>query len=385
MKRILSLAVLIFGFASAAPAQIGKNVTVPAGSDEDKALTPIYNAPDGPEKVALLDKFMSEYGKGDFELLGDELYVQTYLAQKNYAKVYEFGDKALALDPNSLTTAVNIIRAADAQGDTAKIYDSGEKAAGMIARYKALPAPEGTSADDCAATKEHTLKDVESDIGYVQYAMVNAAFKTTAPAARAKLFERYASAFPDSSYTMNVREQTAIAYQQAQDTPHMISTAQAILEKDPNNVSMLILLADVWSDNGQELDKAAANAQKALDVLKGAKKPDNVTDEDWQKQTTLEKGIAYSAIGEVDVRKTKNAPAVDAFKQANPLLQGNNYYYGRNLYRLGFTLAKMQRTAEARTVLTEAVSVDSPFKSLAQETLNKIGGPVGKRPSRKSS
>lgn len=385
MKRILGLLLLTLGFAAATSAQIGKNVTVPAGSDEDKALTPIYNAPDGPEKVALLDSFMSEYGKGDFELLGDELYVQTYLAQKNYAKVYEYGDKALALDPNSLTTAVNIIRAADAQGDTAKIYDIGEKAAAMVSRYKASPAPEGTSADEWAATKDHTIKDADADISYVQYAMVNAAFKTSDPAARAKLFERYAAAFPDSSYTMNVREQTAIAYQQAQDTPHMISTAQAILEKDPNNVSMLILLADVWSDAGEQLDKAAANAQKVLDVLKDAKKPENVTDEDWQKQTSLEKGIAYSVIGEVDVRKTKNAPAVDAFKQANPLLQDNNYYYGRNLYRLGFTLAKMQRIPEARTVLTEAVSVDSPFKSLAQETLNKIGGPVSKRPARKSS
>lgn len=385
MKRILVLLVLSFVFAVAASAQIGKTVTVPAGSDEDKALTPIYSAPDGPEKVALLDKFMSDYGKGDFELLGDELYVQTYLAQKNYAKVYEYGDKALALDPDSLTTAVNIIRAADAQGDTAKIYDFGEKAAAMISHYKASPAPEGTSASDWAAAKDRTLKDAESDISYVQYSMVNAAFKTTDPAARAKLFERYVAAFPDSSYTMNVREQTAIAYQQAQDTPHMISTAQAILEKDPNNVSMLILLADVWSDSGQQLDKAADYAQKVLDVLKDAKKPENVTDEDWQKQTSLEKGIACSAIGEVDVRKTKNAPAVEAFKQANPLLQGNNYYYGRNLYRLGFTLAKMQRTAEARTVLTEAVSVDSPFKPLAQETLNKIGGPVSKRPARKSS
>lgn len=385
MKRILVLLVLSFVFAVAASAQIGKTVTVPAGSDEDKALTPIYSAPDGPEKVALLDKFMSDYGKGDFELLGDELYVQTYLAQKNYAKVYEYGDKALALDPDSLTTAVNIIRAADAQGDTAKIYDFGEKAAAMISHYKASPAPEGTSASDWAAAKDRTLKDAESDISYVQYSMVNAAFKTTDPAARAKLFERYVAAFPDSSYTTNVREQTAIAYQQAQDTPHMISTAQAILEKDPNNVSMLILLADVWSDSGQQLDKAADYAQKVLDVLKDAKKPENVTDEDWQKQTSLEKGIACSAIGEVDVRKTKNAPAVEAFKQANPLLQGNNYYYGRNLYRLGFTLAKMQRTAEARTVLTEAVSVDSPFKPLAQETLNKIGGPVSKRPARKSS
>lgn len=383
MQRLFVLLVLSLGLAAAVPAQIGKTVMVPAGSDEDKALTPIYALPDGPGKVDALDKFMSEYGKGDFELLGDQLYVQTYLAQKNYAKVYEYGDKALALDPNALGTAVSVIRAADAQGDTAKIYEIGEKACAIVVRYKASPAPEGTADADWAAAKDRTLKDEDPEIQYVEYAMVNAAFKTTDPAARAKLFERYATAFPDSSYTMTVREQTAIAYQQAQDTPHMISTAQDILTKDPNNVSMLILLADSWSDSGQQLDKAAADAQKALDVLKDAKKPDNVSDDDWQKQTTLEKGIAYSVIGEVDVYKTRNAPAVEAFKQASPLLKSNNYYYGRNLYRLGFTLAKMQRIPEARTILTEAISVDSPYKSRAEETLNKIGGPV--KPGTKKS
>src|ERR1700685_1109327 len=105
MQRLVILLVLFFGFTSATSAQIGKTVSVPAGSDEDKALAPVTAAPDGPEKVALLDKFMSDYGKGDFALLGDQLYVQTYLAQKNYAKVYEYGDKALALDPDNLATA----------------------------------------------------------------------------------------------------------------------------------------------------------------------------------------------------------------------------------------------------------------------------------------
>ena len=385
VKRLMSLLALSFAFTAASFAQIGKSVTIPAGSDEDKALTPINSAADGPDKVALIDKFMSDYGKGDFELLGDQLYVQTYLAQKNYPKVYEYGDKALALDPNNLATAINMLRAADAQGDTSKMFDVGEKAGGMIAAYRASPAPSGMTADDWKMTQAHALKDEEGDIQYVEYTLVNAAFKTTDPKARAKLFERYAVAFPDSSYATTAREQTAIAYQQAQDTPHMLAAAQAALDKDPSDISMLILLADSWSDKGLELDKAAADAQKALDALKDAKKPDNVTDDEWQKQTTLEKGIAYSAIGEVDVRKTKNAPAVDAFKQASPLLKSNNYYYGRNLYRLGFTLAKMQKTAEARTVLTEAVSVDSPFKSLAQETLNKIGGPVAKSGAHKSS
>jgi tetratricopeptide (TPR) repeat protein len=385
MKRLIVLLVLTLGLAAAASAQIGKTIAVPAGSDEDRALAPIYAAPDGPDKVALLDKFMTDFGKGDFELLGDQLYVQTYLAQKNYAKVYEYGDKVLALDPDSLSTAVSVARAADAQGDTPRLFDIGEKVSAIVARFKVSSAPEGTLPNEWASTKEQALKDAQADLSFVEYALANAAFKTTDATARVKLFERFAAAFPESSYTTTVREQTAIAYQQAQNTPKMTETAQSVLAKDPNNVSMLLLLADSWSDSGQQLDKAAAFAQKAQDALKDAKKPDNLTDDQWQQQVSLEKGIAYSTIGEVNVIKGKNAPAVDAFKLASPLLKSNNYYYGRNLYRLGFTLAKMQRIPEARTVLTEAIAVDSPYKAKALETVNKIGGPVAKGSTRKTS
>ena len=79
MRRFMILIAFLLGVAATAPAQIGKSVSVSAGTPEDKALTEIYGAPDGPEKVALLDKFMADFGKGDMELLADQLYVQTYL------------------------------------------------------------------------------------------------------------------------------------------------------------------------------------------------------------------------------------------------------------------------------------------------------------------
>ncbi len=122
MRRFLVRAALCVCFVIAAAgnatAQIGKSVAVAAGTPEDKALTDIYAATDGPDKTALLDKFMADYGKGDMELLGDQLYVQSYLAQKNYAKVYEYGDKVLALDPDNFSTAVIMVHAAEEQGDT---------------------------------------------------------------------------------------------------------------------------------------------------------------------------------------------------------------------------------------------------------------------------
>jgi tetratricopeptide (TPR) repeat protein len=385
MNRLVVVMAIFLGVASSASAQIGKSVVVSAGTPEDKALADIYAAPDGPEKVALLDKFMADFGTGDMGLLGDQLYVQTYLAQKNYAKVYEFGEKTIALDPNNLTAAVNMVHAAEEQGDIKKLFESGEKVSEIIARYKNSAPPEGTAAEQWTQQKSANLKTVEGDINYVEYALVNAASKTTDPAARAALFERYVAAFPDSSYTLSVREQTAIAYQQAQDNPKMLDTALRVLTTDPNDISMLLLVSDYWSENNQQLDKAAADAQLALDQLAQAKKPDNLSDEQWQQQMAVEKGLAYSAIGEVNVDKGHNQPAVDAFKQASPLLKSNTILYARNLYRLGFTLAKMQRVPEARVVLTEAVSIDSPYKQRAQATLNKIGGPLSNKGARKSS
>ena len=374
MNRIFLLMAVSLSLSSTAPAQIGKTVAVAAGTDEDKALSAIYAAPDGPDKVAMLDKFMTDYGKGDFELLGDELYVQTYSAQKNYPKVLEYGDKVLALDPDSLSTADSMARAATETGDTQRLYTIGEKVSAIMTRYKAQPAPEGTSADQWTHTKDDAITNAQAEVGYVEYAMVQAAYKTQDSKVRAALFERYVAAFPDSPYTSTARDQTAIAYQQAQNTPKMLDSAQNALTADPNDVSMLLLLADYWSDNGQQLDKAAADAQKALDVLKDAKKPENLTDDQWQLQVTLEKGIAYSSLGEIYVVKGRNPAAIDAFKQANALLKSNDYFYGRNLYRLGFTLAKMQRLPEARVVLGQAVTVNSPYKARAQETLDKIGG-----------
>ena len=384
MQRLLVLLTLVTSVATTAGAQIGKSVSVAAGTDEDKALSEIYAAPDGPAKIALLDKFMADFGKGDLELLGDQLYEQSYLAQKNYAKVYEYGEKALKLDPDNFSTVVNMIHAADEQGDAQKLFGYGEKAAAIITHFKSAPPPATTPPEQWPSQQKQALTDAQPDITYVQFAMVSAAQKTTNAAARAALFERYIAAYPDSAYTATVRDQIAFSYQQAQLSAKMLEAAQKNLEVDPNDISMLVLLADYWSEAGQQLDKAAANAQKALDLLAKAQKPENVTDEQWQRQVSIQKGLAYSSLGEVYVVKTQNPQAVEAFKQASPLLKSDIFSYARNLYRLGFTLAKMQRIPEARVVLAEVISLNTPYKARAQETLDKIGGGT-KKPARKSS
>ncbi len=371
--RFLFTALAIAATIPAARAQMGKTVSVNAGTPEDKALSEIYAAPDGPEKIALLDKFMADFGKGDLELLADQLYAGTYVAQKNYAKAYEYGEKALKLDPDNLSTAITLVHAAEEQGDTANLFESAEHANAIVTRYKASPPPAGMSKENWEQQKQGVLRGAQDDISYLQNATFNAAYKLTDPKPRAAYMERFAKDFPDSPYALNAREQVAFSQEQARNYPKMMEAAQAVLAADPKNVDMLVLLADFWSEQGQQLEKAGDYAQKAIDILSKQEKPEGADEAQWQEQVSMQKGLAYTALGQVYVNQTFNVQAVNAFRQAGPLLKSNPVSYARNQYRLGFTLAKMQKIPEARAALTEAASIDSPYRALAQQTLAKIG------------
>jgi tetratricopeptide (TPR) repeat protein len=373
MKRAQILLAVLFAFAATAEAQIGKRVVVALGTPEDKALSEIYAATDTAQKIVLLDKFVEEFGsKPDLALLADQLYLSAYQSEMNYDKMIEYGEKVLALDPDSFSSVIALVRAEQEKGNAEKLFEYGEQALAIVLRYRSLPVPDNMAPADWEEHRQTDLKSIENDIPYIEYAMFNSAYQAQEPKRKIALLHRFTAAFPDSTYAENADVTLAIAYQEAQDYPKMQDAAQKVLAKNPNNVGMLVLLADYWSGIGKELEKAEADGKKAVEVLGQAKKPEGVTDQQWQQQVNLQKGMALSALGQIYVIRGRNPQAVDAFKQANPMLKQNDYMYGRNLYRLGFTLAKMQKMPEAKVILREAISVNSPFRTLAQQTLDKI-------------
>ena len=373
MKKMMRFgalaALLVFIVQDGNAQQIGKFVSIPAGSDADHALTEINATTDPAQKLALIDKFAATLGQADMGIVADELYVNYYIGQKNYDKAFEYGDKLFALDADNLANAVNMIRAASEKGDAARLAAYAEKGQGIMERYKAAPVPEGADAETWKRQRSDALANNKDNIEYVARAVYLSDYRIGNPAKRAAALAHFAEQFSDSQYAIPAMGVAATSYQQAQDAPKMLETANLVLTKDADNIGMLLLLADYYSGKGEQLDKAETSAKKAITLLAAAHKPEGVTDEQWQRQVALQKGLALSSLGQVDIEKKENAQAAESFKAAAPLLKADEGSYGRNQYRLGFALVNLKRDAEAKEAFAQAAAVNSPYKALAQAKL----------------
>jgi len=385
MRRHFLLACVLVCAVAAIPemarAQIGKKVLIRAGSPEDAALAAINAEPSNAKKITLLDRFLEDFGRGDMALAAYEQYVAIYAADKNYDKAFEYADKGLAADPDNFGIAYAAFRAAQEKGEVDREMRYGETLAGSVAHYRAQPAPADEEPAAWESKKKEVLASVADTVNYVSAALFEAARGLKDPKVQAALLQRYVAAFPDAPYAETAQALVANDYRQMRDYAKMTSLAQNVLAKNPENTAMLLLLADDGSERGVNLAQADGYARKALDLLAKAQKPAEISEDQWKQRISVQQGIAWSAIGQAAIQKKNDAAALDAFQKAAPLLKSEPFTYARNQYRMGFALLNLKRSAEARAALTQAASLDTPYKALAQEKLNSppLSGPAKRR------
>ena len=382
--RAIGIAIFfVFASSISDAQQIGKYVPVAAGSDADHAIAEINATSDPAQKLALLDKFAAGPGQGEMALVADEMYVNYYLAQRQYDKAFAAGDKLFVIDPLNFQNAINMVRAASEKGDPEKLLLYGEKAQSIIVTFKASPAPAGSTPENWESEKTHAIESNKDNLLYIQQAVYGGIYQAPDPAKRADELLRFAKIFPDSQYAVQALGVAASSFQQAQNAPKMLEVADALLAKDPNNLGMLLLVSDYYAEKGEQLDKAEAYAKKAASAADSATRPENVTEEQWKQQSALQKGLALSTLGQVSLQRKNNALAVQNFQAAAPLLKSNAASYARNEYRLGFAFVNLKKVAEARAAFSEAASVDSPYKGPAQDKLKSL--PAATAARRKTS
>ncbi len=373
MKRC-ALFLLLLATASSAGAQIGKRVLIPANSPEDKALSAITAETDQQKRVAMFEEFVQKFAGSEAILVALEMLQVDYMKARDYPKVLETGESALALDPLDFMVVANMVRAAEQMNDAQKIFALAERAGEMVKKFKSTPPPAGMSKEDWASRQQSDLSAIAEDQNYVAYTFYSRAVSEPNLAQRIALLERFAAAFPDSPYTGYAYEAAAATAQQANDPSKLAELAQKALSLNPDSISMLILTADSGSESGEKLEEAENNARRALALLPKAERPANVPEESWKQQISVQEGLTHSILGQLLIRQQKMMDAIAELKLASPLLKSEVVSYARNQYRLGFALGKLKRLAEARNVLNEVAALNTPYKGLIADLLRQVGG-----------
>lgn len=368
MKKLAVLLLLLLSI----PAFAEKKYKIKPDSPEERMLLEIQGETDTAKRLAMLDDFTKKFADSEALPFTWQLYEAAYLQQQQYDKAIEAGEKAADADNEDLLVQLNLVRAAQAKPDFARVHKWTVSA--MPLYQKALANRPVELDDDDWKKRQEVLK---SYADFMEYALFDACTRDNS-ADKIKYIDSFAQSFPQSERTKKLPGLYALAYGQANDVPKMMASAEKAVEAEPDNEAMLLLLGDTLVSQRTNLAGAEQYANRLLKVMEEKKKPEGTNEADWTRYINTYQGGAHSVLGRSLMLQEKTAPAIVELQTAAKLLEGIEQAEGPVLYFLGFGYAKQQKYNDARTVLGRAVKLGGPYAQPSQDILKKIRAATGK-------
>jgi tetratricopeptide (TPR) repeat protein len=375
MRRYTGSLVLVVTFVSAflianVAAQVD-HIEIAAGTPEDHELQTITSEQDAQKKVAMYEAFVQKFSSNPAAVAyGNWQLEQAYQATGDFQKALDYGDKALAGSPRNLDILVSQASTAQQAKNNAKLMDYAAKGGEVCASVGKQSKPDGMTDEDFAHHVTEEKGAVQGSCDFLETSGFNVITSESDAKSRMADIEKFTAAFPESKFQEQVSSYAlyTLGPGQLNDQVRLVSFGEKTLATNPNSLPALLLLASFYSDDPKpgSVGKAITYAQKALAVAK-ADEPDA------DKSRRLSAGVAHSTLGYAYMKQEKTAAAIPQLKSAAVLLKGqDDQPYAVVLYRLGFAYAKLNRTTEARDVLTEAVKIQGPLQAMSQDLLAKV-------------
>jgi tetratricopeptide (TPR) repeat protein len=218
---------------------------------------------------------------------------------------------------------------------------------------------------------KNTLERWRAQRVQAEYACFDATIREGDPAKKVKLLEQFLAGFEGGDYAKRSLATLAGAYQQTGDKANALATAKKVLEVEPDNEGMHLMLAD--NDlNTKQLPSAIEHARAAIKSLEAKKKPEGYSDDAWAAYTKTVGGTAHSIAGQALMLQDKPEAAIPELKPAVEMLAGNNQLVAPAMYNLAYAYGKLKRMVEARAVLAKLLPIPGPYQQLAKDLAAKV-------------
>ncbi len=190
------------------------------------------------------------------------------------------------------------------------------------------PAPAGQAAP---AQQKKEIKDPAEYNAYV------GAVQQQDPNAKISGLEAFLQTYPNSVMKEDALELLMATYEQAGNTAKMVETANRLLQANPNNLRALALLAfnarraaEAGQNPQQNLAQGGQYADRGLQALQTAPKPDGMSDADFQK-LKQQTSVIFNGVSGIAALQNKNFPVAQERLQASVEADPNNL---RDVYPL---------------------------------------------------
>jgi tetratricopeptide (TPR) repeat protein len=319
--------------------------------------------PDSEKKLALLGQFVDQYPKD--ESIGwvyDKMY--SLLAEtKQFDRALAVGEKLLALDPDDLEIIHKNLKIAETKKEPALITKWSESAAQTARRITAsVPVSEA-----CRGL----LELARQVLTYTEYLSYTEILQTANRTKKVELMARFVQHNAPSPYLPLVQNLYVATMQEMGDSQKAVAMAEKILERDPSNEDLLIMVAENYWRREKDQEQAKAYAAKALALMDQKAKPDGVADGDWSKKKAQLTGRAHWIIGSLAMQQSQFAQADRSLRAALPFLKGGQLASAA-LFYLGWANYKLGNIPDAIRFNRQCQAIKGPYQLQAGKNLGVI-------------
>lgn len=201
--------------------------------------------------------------------------------------------------------------------------------------------------------------------------------------ARERLSEatEFLAAYPESALRGLATVYQMEAHNALDDFVGVLRTGEHVLQLVPENLRALLTLAAAIPNAVRDpvedqdlLDRAESYATRALRVMDGKKIPSSIRLAEWKDFRAGMASDAHEALGHIEAKRGHLDRAIAEFHRAVEL---NPVPEGRQLYRLGATLAAVGRSSDASQALRRAVALGPELvRRRAEQELRRLEEPA---------
>src|ERR1700741_5345630 len=251
-----------------APGQVTR-ILIAAGTPEDAAIVEITKELDADKRLALVQDFLQKFAANPMAVAyGNVQSSQYYSAKGDNARALALGDKALAAAPGDLDILGSQANLALQLKSYAKVVDYASRGRMAVQGIAKQPKPAEMSDQDFAARIEQEQASAQPAREYLEGLAVNAIASEPDSKQKVEEVEKFVAAFPKSKYEPQVVEDAVVALEQMHDTFRLAAYGQRAGAANPDNPSLLSLLAGALVETSAYFDRGMEYARKAITLAK---------------------------------------------------------------------------------------------------------------------